>query len=44
MLYLYIYAQSINAVLMNKGGYVLVASLTISDIIIKRVKIVNEMG
>lgn len=29
---------------MNKGGDVLVASLTISDIIIKRVKIVNEMG
>lgn len=29
---------------MNKGVYVLVASLTISDIIIKRVKIVNEMG
>lgn len=29
---------------MNKGGYVSVASLTISDIIIKRVKIVNEIG
>lgn len=29
---------------MNKGGYVLVVSLIILDIIIKRVKIVNEMG
>lgn len=28
---------------MNKGGYVLVVSLIILDIIIKRVKIVNEI-